>query len=522
MEKKRGFAKILICIASLFLVLASIVFLIVIPPQTKSANFTNVTASLSNSRFSYFAGYASGSAGQSRITIDTSGNPDNDVDHLFVGDSVCIAPSNFVGCRDDRTYSVVATEGTNGDEFTISPALVSTPVATDLIIATSSGVLTIQFTLTNNVPDGGDILITIPSDDDATTTTSNDGFPDASATTSAGGFDLNGIGSTEVTITNVETSGSCNINHWSTTETITPGNLTTDHTIRIDRSGSQCEANSTTITIEIGTTSKGIVVPPPTTNARTQGVADIYSINIKTRDNTDNTIDSSDALVTPVEGVFVSATVNETLSFQVTGEASGLTRCGQTTDITTTAMAVPWGEISTTSTFYEGSQYLTISTNANSGYNVYIQESDQMGKNGATCSLTAPSSGHFTFGSATCIRDTVCGATACSESEGRYWTNASSYPGLGISLQNKTGTDATWVYDSTSEPCTTNGGGISTNFCARQIADIQGGETRSSIMTSTGPVDSNEIYVCFRIAIPGTQPAGYYYNKVTYTAVPIF
>ena len=516
--KKKGFSKIIVYAGSLLLLINITIFFIVKPPKTKSANFTNVTASLSNSRFSYFAGYANGFIGESRITIDTSGYPDKDVDHLFIGDSICIVPDSFSGCRDNTTYSVIATEGTNGDEFTISPALLSTPSASDLIIATSSGVLTIQFTLTNNVPDGGDILITIPSDNDATTTTSNDGFPDSAPTTSVGGFDLNGISATEVS-TSVTTSGSCNSAHWSTTETITPGNLTNDHTIRIDRSGSQCEANNTVITVTIGTTSKGIVIPPPTTNARTQGVADIYSINIKTRDNTDNTIDESDALVAPVEGVFVSATVNETLSFQVTGESSGNTRCGQTTDIATTATAIPWGEISTTSTFYEGSQYLTISTNANSGYNVYIQESDQMGKNGVTCTGTAPSSGHFTFGSATCIRDTVCSSSTCSESTGYNWTSASNYPGLGISLQNKTGTDAVWVYNS-DDPCSSTAG--SGSFCAKQIADIQGGETRTPIMASSGPVDSNEIYVCYRIAIPGMQPAGFYYNKVTYTAVPIF
>ena len=509
-------------IAILISVFFGFAFFIFNPTKIKSANLTNVTASLSNPRFSFYAGYLSGSSGESRITIETSGNPDKDVDNLFVDDTICIAPSVFSGCNDNTTYSVVDTEGVDGDEFTISPSLASTPNSSDLIIATSSGILTVQFTLANNVPDGGDILITIPSDDDETTTTSNDGFPDAAATASVGGFDLNGISSSEVS-TSVSTSGSCDVGDWSTTETITPGNSTTDHTIRIDRSGSECEANSTVITVTIGDASTGIVVPPPTTGARTQGVADIYSINVKTRDNTDSTIDDSDALVAPVEGVFVSATVNETLSFQVAGEASGNTRCGQTTDITTTATSVPWGEISATSTFYEGNQVLTVSTNAVSGYDVYIEEDDQMGKGGNTCTGTTPSSGHFTFGSGTCIRDTECGSTACSESSGRYWTDASTYPGLGISLENLDGTDAVWVYDSTSEPCTTTGGGTSTNFCARQIADVtEGSETRYSVMTDTAPVDSKDIYVCYRLAIPGTQPAGYYYNTVKYTAVPKF
>jgi len=512
--------KILFLLVSTFVL--TFLFLTFIKPQkTRSANFINATATLSNSRFSFTAGYASGNAGSSSVSIDTSGNPDNNVNHLFVGDSVCVVPTSYSGCRDNRSYNVVGTSGLNGTQFTISPALVSTPQATDLIVATQSGILTIQFTLANNVPDGGDILITIPSDNDTTSTTSNDGFPDVTDTVANGGFDLNGITATEVS-TSTTTNGSCNNAHWSTTETITPGNGTTDHTIRIDRSGSQCEANNTVITVTIGTTSKGIVNPAPRTSSHTQGVADAYTINVKTRDNTDATIDSSNVMVAPVEGVFVSATVPESLSFTVAGDSSGNTRCGQTTDITTTATAIPWGTITSTNTFYEGDQILTVSTNAVSGYNVYIEESDQMGKNGNVCTGTAPSAGHFTFGSGICIRDTVCGATACSESSGRYWTNASSYPGLGISLQNLAGTDAAWVYDSTTEPCTKTGGGTSTNFCSRQIADIQGGETRASIMSNTSSVDTNQIYVCYRITIPGTQPAGFYYNTVKYTAVPIF
>jgi len=497
----------------------SFLFLVFKPLKVRSANFTNVTASLGNSRLSFYAGYTSGSIGQSRVTIKTSGTyPDKDVDNLFPGDAVCFAPTSFSGCRDDTYYSVVATEGADGDEFTISPPLISTPTGTDLVIAISSGILTVQFTLANDVPDGGDILITIPSNDTATTTTSNDGFPDASATAASGGFDLNGISSGEVS-TSVTTSGSCDPAHWSTTETITPGNLTTDHTIRIDRSGSACQANSTVITVTIGASGKGLVNPPPTTDVRTQGVADVYSINIKTRDNTDNIIDTSNALVAPVEGVFVSATVRETLSFQVAGDTAAQTRCGQETDINTTATAVPWGEITATGAFFEGSQILTVSTNAVSGFNVYAEESDQMGKNGNICTGAAPSAGHFTFGAATCIRDTVCSSSTCSESAGYNWTSAASYPGLGISVQNLNGTDGAWVYDS-SDPCSTTAGGGS--FCTKQIADIQGGEIRQPVMTASGPVDSHSIYVCFRLAIPGTQPAGYYYNTVKYTAVPKF
>ena len=41
-------------------------------------------------------------------------------------------------------------------------------------------------------------------------------------------------------------------------------------------------------------------------------------------------------------------------------------------------------------------------------------------------------------------------------------------------------------------------------------------------MSNAGPVSGSAAYVCYRIDITGTQPAGYYYNKIKYTAVPTF
>ena len=505
-----------------------IVFILVVaqvvqPDKTDSANFSSASATLGNSRFSYVAGINTGTAASSNITIDTSGNPDKDVDHLFPNDTVCFTNTTLDGCTDDIDYTVVSTEGVDGDQFTISPPLGSTLNSTDLAIATSSGSVAIAFTLVNDVPTDGDILITIPM---ANSVDGNDGFPDYAATVAASGFDLgggenDGIQATDIATT-VTTSGTCVEANWNTTETITEGSGSSDHTIRIDRQTALCEANATTITVTIDS-APGLVNPAPINAARTQGVADAYTINIKTRDGTSATIDESDVMIAPVEAVLISATIEETLAFTVAGESSGNTRCGFNTGVTTTATSVPWGAITTSGEHKYANQILTLSTNANNGYSVTIQENDQMGKNGVTCTGTAPSSGEWDFSGNTCIRDTVCGATPCTESAGRYWTDEATYPGLGFSLENSGGgTDATFLYDSTSEPCTTTGGGTSTNFCSRQLADIQGGESASSIMTNAGAVDSKVIYVCYGFSIPGTQPAGYYFNKAMYIATPIF
>jgi len=188
-------------------------------------------------------------------------------------------------------------------------------------------------------------------------------------------------------------------------------------------------------------------------------------------------------------------------------------------DVTSTPTSIPWSVLDTADVFKEAAQQLTVSTNAESGYTVKIEENDQMGKNGVAC---AGNGGE----GVNCIQDTTCSDDGCDESTGYNWTEPDVYRGLGYSLENVDGTDAVFVYNS-DDPCSDSSGAGS--FCAKQIADIAAEEIKQTIMcggggdcSSNGPVDSKDIYVCYRIAISGTQPAGYYYNKVKYTATAIF
>ncbi len=340
------------------------------------------------------------------------------------------------------------------------------------------------------------------------------------ATAATNGFDLNSVATSNISIA-TSTSGTCSNSDWSVAA-VSAGDVSNDHTIRIDRATSTCQANSTILTITIGDGTKKLVNPAPTDAHGTQGVAETYSINIKTRDGGDATLDSSDVLVAPVEGVFVSATIDESLSFTVaavtadSGSYCGITRTSNTPD--STAYSIPWGTLSTTYTAatHNAHQQLTVGTNAANGYEVYIEESDQMGRNGNTCTGTAPSAGDYTFSAGTCIRDTVCDGTGCTQTTLRDWgSDPSSYPGLGYSLEDATGTDAYFEYDDSAA-----------TFNAKQLADIQGSEDPTTagaeIMSSTSTVSANSAYVCFRIDVPANQPAGFYYNTVKYTATPVF
>lgn len=470
--------------------------------STYSANFTTASATLSNARFSYKAGVTSGTSGSPTVTIDGSGNADNDTNHLFPKDVVCFTNAAESGCIGNKTYTVSSV--VDGTTFNLTESLTDNLDSAGYVVATQSGSLSLAFTTTTEIPSDGDLLITIPAKD--VTGKTDDGIPDTAATTSVNGFDISTIATTDIAVTG------CTDVNW-TVASVTPGTASADHLILVNRATSACAASSAiTITID---NAPGIINPAPLTT-HTQGQADSYQINIKSRDGSDNSLDQSDVIVSPVEGVLVSATIDETLSFTVAGITAdsgsycGVTRTSSSPD--TTATSVPWGTISSTyaAATHNTNHQLTVSTNASAGYKIYAEQNDQLGKDGVTC--TGATAGEADD----CIQDTVCDGTGCTHQTYRDWgSDPSSYPGFGYSLENVTNTDAIFEFDTSSA-----------TFNAKQFADQEVPESRSAstahLMTNAGPVDSSSAYVCYRIDITATQPAGYYYNKIKYTAVPTF
>lgn len=513
--KKSLFRKIMVSIA-IFILTSAIIFIKIINPQkAKSANFSSAAATMSNSRLSYYAGITSGTSGQTLITIDGSGNSDNDTNHLFVKDAVCFAPSTLVGCRDDTAYTVATVPSTT--TFNTSAALTTTLDSGDFAISTQSGTISLTFTLTNGIPDNGDILVTIPMADSKD---GNDGFPDYGATTALSGFDLNGLAIGDVAVT--ESCGGT-----FSVAAVTEGSGATDHTIRIDNSTGACVASSQ-ITLTIGDSDTKIINPAPITGSHTQGQADVYTVNVKTRDGSDNTIDQSDMLIAPVEAVFVSATVDETLSFRVCGVKTDLstqeatcfstptTICGLSAlNVATYAYSVPFGTITSTDTFYDAAQYLLVSTNADAGYAVTIQQNDQMGKNGGACA------GNPTDPTTTnCIPDNPGDGTLNFDTSDDCDTAATNGLCFSTDSGEQTG-DPTFAvkYDTQTDDCD-----VTPTFCARAAADQEPvtPEVPQTIISATTPIAANDAFVCWRLSVDALQPAGYYYNKVKYIATATF
>ncbi len=453
------------------------------------------------SRLSYRAGASSSLSGQSVVTIQSSGNADNNTKHLFPGDQLCFSSSLLNGCQDQNppsSYTVSKIVDTT--HFNIKNPLTGALSSNDFVIASESAQHLIAFTLTNAVSPGGKIVISIPAV--KTSGKTNDGFPDTASSIANSGFDLGGstaglaVGSGDVNITG------CTSSNWgsATVTAATGGNA---HTVSFTRSTSSCAAG-TAITVTVGSATHRLVNPAPITSGHSQGGADFYTITVQTQDNSSYVIDSVSIKVAPVESVYVSATVNTSLSFSIAGISLNQTKCGQSTSVTTTATTVPWATISTANSPLYAAQLLSLSTNSTSGYTVKTEENDQMGLNGKVC--TGASAGE----ESNCIKDTTCDGGACTESTSAQWNNSTTN-GFGFSLENVTNTDAAFTYNEAGR-----------TFSSRQFADQEAGETKQNVMSASGPKNNSQVNVCYKIDISPGQPAGYYYNIVRYTASAVF
>ncbi|KKT33174.1 MAG: hypothetical protein UW20_C0004G0008 [Candidatus Woesebacteria bacterium GW2011_GWB1_44_11] len=480
--------------------------------KADAASLSGAKVTLANSRLSYKAGVATGSSGSSVVTIDNSSQPDINTGHLFPGDVLCFTDAGQNGCIGSKSYTVASV--IDGTTFNLTSTLTNNLDTSGYAVATQSGQWTVSFTTVAAVPVGGSILITIPEADGVSAVQSNNGIPDSGSSVALSGFDLNSLAAGGISITG------CTPANWST-PVVTVGDGTTNHTISIPRVTADC-TGGTAIVVTLGTGTPYIVNPAPYIG-HTQGISDVYGVTVQTKDAGDNVVDSAIPRAAAVEAVLISASVDESLSLTVdfvtaatlyNGGVEGV--CGTVPALsdarTTTVTSVPWGTITQPNHFLYAAQKLTVSTNAATGYVVTFEENDQMGRNGNTCTGTSPSAGDYTFGAGTCIRDTTCNGS-CSESVMGDWQNATSYPGLGYSLASASGTDAPFFY---------NQGGGSTWY-AKQLADkTQGGETAQTIMSNGAPVSGSAVYVCYKFTIPGTQPAGYYYNIGKYTTTSTF
>lgn len=453
------------------------------PTELDSATLTTAKDVLENSRLSFSSSLEGNhSVSATTITIATSGEADVNNFHIFPGDSVTIGTGSY-------TVGTVIDDATD-DKFTITTGLASGDNDdNDPIYVNQDAAHTVSFTTASAVADGA-IRISIPATENDTN--DSDSKPDRD------GFDLYGVADNDITCPSDGGVGS-DYDFESTEGEATDAAGGGWHTFQCRYSGNG--SGSTALTMTIGDYQNQTLLNPAPASGHTQGTADPYTIRIQNLDSSYDVIDSVDVRVVLIEAVRVTATVEETLNFTIAGRSSGNTHCGAAANVTTQLYSVPFGSLTDLNTHYNAAQQLTVSTNADDGYEVTVFEDDELGLDGADSPF---------------IPDTACDV-ACTHTTTAEWTDASNN-GFGYSLEEVSGTnpakfeweDGTWLAKHFPNRTT---GGMPTP--EDQNADAE-------IMSNAGPVDSNSIYVCYRISISGLQEAGDYYNTITYIATPQF
>ncbi len=229
--------------------------------------------------------------------------------------------------------------------------------------------------------------------------------------------------------------------------------------------------------------SNGTVIINGITNGSTKEVP--YYVQFSTFNNIDCTSSPVDTGLTAfiyTDGVTVTATIDPSISFVVTGIPDTTGVNGSTTNVVSTATTVPFGTV-TTSTNKIGGNILTISTNAANGFTVFTRNTQLMTAPGPStiAAHVDPNSAPATFPAANS-------------------TEAFGY----------TTTDATL---GTGTPGRFTGGkwaGFATTF------------TGNEVFYNGGPVTTNAVSVGMQIAINGLTKAGSYTTVVEYSAVPIY
>jgi len=459
--------------------------------QSQSANLTNTSVTLSNSRLSFVGALDTGNAeGSSQVIVETTTGdyPSTTSAQLVIGDTLAIGESGSLG-----SYTI--TDVVSTSTLNITPVLATGDAdEDDVVISTQSATQTVRFTTANAIANGR-IRILVPAL--ASDTMSADGIPDA------GEFDF---GSTAPTVTCPSDISNYNfVGGTATASAVTIGSQEY-HSYECAYSGSGAIGTAFDGSTNDAITINSIINPAPKT-AHATGLADTYKVIVQHLDSNFSVADSTTTSIGVIEAVKITASVAPQITFQISGIASGTTACGLSTDVTTTPTSVPFGELSI-SAFTNAAQALSVSTNAANGYSVTALANDQLGKNGDTC--TGDNTG------SNCIPDSVGDNTSMSHTASDEWTSTAT-KGFAYSLDdvNTSGTTPAFEYDTASGNC-------SGTYCARQFADQENSQSAQTIFSSSSVADNHNLYVCYKSVISSTQSAGEYESHITYTATATF
>lgn len=199
-----------------------------------------------------------------------------------------------------------------------------------------------------------------------------------------------------------------------------------------------------------------------------------------------NVIDESTATYTVNSGVTVSATVDPSFTFVIAAVNSGTAVDGINTTVTSTVSTIPFGNLTVGTPAY-GAHALSVTTNANSGYNVTLKLQTQM--------------------TGTYVANNIDGfaGNGASYADPKTWTSPTG------TAKN---VDSGWFgYDTTDTDIAAFGAG--------EFAPVEA--TAQVVMTNSGPdLGTTPVNVLYALEANVYQPADVYTGMVLYTATPTY
>lgn len=372
--------------------------------------------------------------------------------------------------------------------------------ANGTVVSTSiTAVHTIQFTTQTNIPTSGTIVISFPNSNSSDT---NQASPSAST------FMFNGLSTSNIKANFSAGTSTCTFAISGTSAGSTPTITCTVGTASV--------AAGTTVTILVGCTTAGttcaVANQIPTlinpTKTAIAGTADTWAVNIDTTDASSNVLDNTKIKVGTVESVTVTAHIDPTFTFVITGVANNTALTSLCTDGGTNNDTTNSGFATTSTNVNLGT---LLATNVNLAAQKMVITSNAI--NGYT--ITATSSGHLL---------NPANGYAIQDAQGTPTGNNTPTPN-GATATVTAGSNRFGIHpcDLTAQAkinTTTWGAGTgSANYYANPSAQYY----YTLVNSSSGPASSGDVFYIEYAASPqGTTPPGDYHTTLTYVASTTF
>lgn len=475
----KNFLKTVLCL----IFLSPLFFYLSHPQTTFSQPSTELKDQLSSAQLSYFARLGTGNtAGNSIIYINTTGTTLSVNNYnLDLGDTLYIQNS----VSGTNTYIVKGLVDGNG--IAIDTGIGVSNVASGLsVISPRYATHTVSFKPQAAVS-GGKWQVLIK----ANGTLQADNSPDTA------GFDQGTLLNAAVTCPWGATAGDVG------TTAVISGN--SYHVITCTLAAGTSNPIGVSGSIVIGNTTNMLMNPAPAANhtvGQANGSADTYTFILRHLDGNGVVIDEDTAVgkIAVTESVRVTATVDPTITFSVgnSGVTTSTARCGTALGsgaANTTGASVEFGSLNL-SAFNNLAQFLQCTTNATNGYVIQTFESGRLTMIG---------------GSAT-IPDTTCPSNSCTTSSAALWTTNTA-SGFGYSLEVGTTTAGATAGTATL--------GITTAGAYKPFG-VGYANAQPVLSRTNTPTGTDSAYICYRITVANSQPAGTYQNEINFIATATF